>query len=333
MKLILSTKRLFFLFLACLSSGCGASGDGNAPQARDTLVIATVVKATGNPWFNRMEEGVEDAARQLGVDAYLIGPTQFDEAQQVRMIDDLIVKGVDAICVVPNDAESVDPVLQRARQKGILVITHESPTQKNCDYNLEAINNQAFARYHVDKLVEYMGREGEFAMIVGSLTAPTHNLWADEVEAYAQQNYPGLKLVTDRIPANDQDVAYQRTEELIKAYPNLKGMIVFGSLGPPGAARALDEKGLADKIMLVGTTMPNHGAPYLKSGTLKHATLWDPQPVGFAMVYLAKHLLEGKPLAESLEIPGLGTVKVQDKALELDTMLKMTKDNVDQFGF
>ncbi|NIP85282.1 MAG: autoinducer 2 ABC transporter substrate-binding protein, partial [Planctomycetales bacterium] len=74
------------------------------------------------------------------------------------------------------------------------------------------------------------------------------------------RKYPGLQLVTRRIPANDQDEAYRRTEELIKAYPNLRGLIVFGSLGPPGAAQALDEKGLADQIMLVGTTMPNHGA-------------------------------------------------------------------------
>ncbi|NIP85283.1 MAG: substrate-binding domain-containing protein, partial [Planctomycetales bacterium] len=68
-----------------------------------------------------MTEGVEAAAQQLNVDAYVVGPTQFDEAAQVRIIDDLIVKGVDAICVVPNDAESVEPVLRRARERGILV--------------------------------------------------------------------------------------------------------------------------------------------------------------------------------------------------------------------
>ncbi len=324
--------RLVLALLVGLTAACARPPQGSGP-AGGPPVIATVVKATGNPWFNRMTEGVEAAAQQLNVDAYVVGPTQFDEAAQVRIIDDLIVKGVDAICVVPNDAESVEPVLRRARERGILVITHESPTQKNCDYNLEAINNESFARYHVDKLVEFMGPTGEFAMIVGSLTAPTHNLWADEVVAYAGRKYPGLQLVTRRIPANDQDEAYRRTEELIKAYPNLRGLIVFGSLGPPGAAQALDEKGLADQIMLVGTTMPNHGAPYLKAGTLKHATLWDPWPVGFAMVYLAKHLLDDQPLGPSLDIPQLGTVKVQGKALELDTMLKMTKDNVDQFGF
>ncbi|NIO45975.1 MAG: substrate-binding domain-containing protein, partial [Planctomycetales bacterium] len=83
--------------------------------------IATVVKVGGIPWFNRMEEGVHQAAKQLGVDAYLIGPTQADEAQQVRMVEDLISKGVDAICVVPNDSRSLEPVFAKAKAAGIKV--------------------------------------------------------------------------------------------------------------------------------------------------------------------------------------------------------------------
>ena len=44
--------------------------------------IVTVVIVGGIPWFNRMEEGVRQAAGELDVDAYLVGPTQADEAQQ-----------------------------------------------------------------------------------------------------------------------------------------------------------------------------------------------------------------------------------------------------------
>jgi simple sugar transport system substrate-binding protein len=72
--------------------------------------IAVVVKIGGIPWFNRMEVGVKDAASELGVNAYQIGPSDADPAQQVKIVEDLIAKGVDAICVVPNDAKALEPV-------------------------------------------------------------------------------------------------------------------------------------------------------------------------------------------------------------------------------
>jgi simple sugar transport system substrate-binding protein len=45
------------------------------------------------------------------------------------MIEDIITKGVDAVCVVPTEANALGPVLQKARDAGIVVITHESPGQ------------------------------------------------------------------------------------------------------------------------------------------------------------------------------------------------------------
>ena len=303
-----------------------------APEAK--LEIATVVKVGGIPWFNRMEEGVRQAAQELGVDAYLVGPARADEAQQVRMVEDLISKGVDAICVVPNDSRSLEPVFAKAQAAGIRIITHESPDQRNHDFNIEAINNLEFARYLVDKLVEFTGPEAEYAIFVGSLTAPTHTMWADEAEQHARQSYPRLKLVTQRIPcAEEIDLAKQKTLELIKAYPGLKGILAFGSLGPPGAAQAIQEKGLQGKVAVVGTVIPSQAAPYLQQGSLQHGALWDPKPVGFAMVYVAQAILQGQSITDGMAIPGLGPVRVQGKNIELNAMLKITKENAGQLGF
>lgn len=308
--------------------GCTRSARPDGPE------IVTVVKVSGIPWFNRMEEGVRQAAHELGIDAYQIGPSSTDEALQVRMIEDLISKGVAAICVVPNDARALEPVFDRARARGIKVITHESPDQRGHDYNLEAIDNEAFGRYHIDQLVEFMGDTGDYVVFVGSLTAPTHNLWADVGIAYARERYLGLNLVTERIPfGDDQETARQKTLEVLRAYPELKGMILFGSPGPSGAAQALRERGLADRVAVVGTVMPRHGAPYLKDGSVRHGTLWDPRDVGFAMSYIAQRLVQGEAITDGMQIPGLGPIRLQGKNILLDAMLRITADNVDAMGF
>jgi simple sugar transport system substrate-binding protein len=310
-----------------------AGGQGEA-EGGDEYEIVTVVKITGIPWFNRLEEGVLEAGKDLGVNAYQIGPSDADPAQQVKMVEDLISKGVDAICITPNDATALEPVFQKARDNGILILTHESPDQAGKDVDIELIDNIEFGRHTWDMLVENMGPEGEYALFVGSLTVPLHNLWADEGIKYAEEKYPGLKLVTSRIPCGeDQELSKQKTLELLKTYPDLKGIVGFGSLGPPGAAQALKEKGLAGKVAVVGTVIPGHAAPYLKDGSMSHGVLWDPKDAGYSLTYVAKYLLDGGKLADLKEIPGIGELVVDGDVIKVDAMADITKENVDSFGF
>ncbi len=325
---------LLILSMVLASCTTAAPPAAEKPAAGGGGEIAVVVKITGIPWFNRMEEGVKKAASELNVNAYQTGPAEADPAQQVKVIEDLIAKGVKAIAVVPNDAKSLEPVFQKAKEKGIIVITHESPDQVGNDYDLELIDNVKFGQHAWDKMVEFMGDSGEYVVYVGSLTVPLHNLWADEGIKYAAQKYPNLKQVTDRIPCGeDQELARQRTLELLKAYPNLKGIVGFGSLGPPGAAQAVKELGLEDKVFVGGTVLPGHASPYFKDGSLKWGILWDPADAGYGMVWLANYLLAGNKVTDGMEIPGMGKIKLEGNIIKVDGMVDITPENVDSFGF
>jgi simple sugar transport system substrate-binding protein len=303
-------------------------------EVEEPYEIAVVVKITGIPWFNVVETGVDRAAGELSVNAYQTGPAQADPAQQVKIVEDLIAKGVDAIAVVPNDAKALEPAFKKAKEKGIVVITHESPDQVGNDYDFELIDNVKFGQRAWDLLVKYMSDSGEYAIFVGSLTVPLHNFWADTGIAYAEENFPNIELVTERIPCGeDQELSRQKTIELIKAYPNLKGIVGFGSLGPPGAAEALREKGLIEKIAVVGTVIPSHAAPYLKDGSIKEGILWNPADAGYGMVWLAKYILDGNMVESGVEIPGIGKLTVDGNIAKVDAILTITAENADSLGF
>lgn len=304
-------------------------------KAREPYEIAVVVKITGIPWFDAMEAGVKKAARELGENAYVVGPKSTDPARQVELVEELVARGVDAIAVVPNDAASLEAVFRRARDKGIVVLTHESVNQAGNDYDLETIDNARFGQRHWDALVECMGTDrGEYAILVGSLDEPTHNLWADAGLKYAAEKYPGLTLVADRIPAaGDQALARQKVLELIAAHPNLRGVIGFGVLGPPGAAQAVREKGLTDKVCVVGTVVPSHAAPFLKDGSLDRGYLWNPADAGYGLVWLARAILDGKQITNGVEIPGLDPITVDGKVVRTDSMIEINRDNVETFAF
>ncbi|MBV9273827.1 MAG: substrate-binding domain-containing protein, partial [Verrucomicrobia bacterium] len=59
--------------------------------------VAVVVKIGGIPWFNAMEKGIQKAGKEDNLNAYMVGPTTADPAQQVRAVEDLIAKKVKLI--------------------------------------------------------------------------------------------------------------------------------------------------------------------------------------------------------------------------------------------
>src|SRR6185436_8755601 len=287
--------------------------------AEPTMVV--VVKIAGIPWFNALESGVKKAGTDFQIDASMVGPANVDPAQQVKLIEDLIAKKVNVIGLVPLDNKVTEPVLKRAQEAGIKVITHEGPEQEGRDWNVELIDSVKFGEVQMEKLAQEMGGEGDYVVYVGTLTTPLHNKWADAAIAYQKAKYPKMNLVTDRFPGADEiDTAYKTTLDVIKAYPKLKGIIAFGSNGPIGAGNAVREKRLGKKIALVGTALPSQAKPLLMDGIIRAAYLWNPVDAGYAMVAVAKLMLDGKEIVDGIEVPGLGkaAVDVQNKWIKVD---------------
>jgi simple sugar transport system substrate-binding protein len=118
----------------------------SAVMAQDkTYTIPTVVKISGIQWFNRMEEGIERFAEETGHNAYQVGPAQADAQLQVQLIEDMIAQGADAITVVPFAPEAVEPVLKRAMEQDIVVITHEAADIEMASRSCRSLPN-AWAR-------------------------------------------------------------------------------------------------------------------------------------------------------------------------------------------
>ena len=324
-----NTRIGLFAALAVLLGPAVAMAAGNY-----TMVSIPKLRAT---WFDRLEVGLKKAGEQFGIKVSQQAPAAADEAQQVRLIEDAVNQGNNAILVVPNDAKSIEPVFARAHGQKIVTVTHESPNQKNADYDVEMIDNKAFGEAAMEAMVKGMGaKEGEFVVFVGSLTVPAHNIWADAALELAKKKYPGLKEVAKRFPASeDQNLARQTALDVITAHPNIKAFLCFGSQGAPGAAQAVREKGLIGKITVIGTTAPSQAGPFLKDGSFTTAILWDPAEAGYAMVYLAKTVLDGKKssIGPNFAIPTLGKpLSVKGNTLVYDRPLLVTKDNVDQFS-
>jgi simple sugar transport system substrate-binding protein len=304
--------------------------------AQDAPRIATVVKIAGIQWFNRMEEGVKQFAADTGADAFQVGPAQADPQQQAALIEDMIAQGVNALAVVPMSPEALEPVLARAQEAGITVITHEAASQQNTSYDLEAFVNEDFGANLMEQLATCMGGEGEYAVFVGSLTSQTHNQWVDGAIAYQQANYPNMTLVGDKNETfDDQQQAYAKAQEVLRAYPNIKGMQGSASTDVAGIGLAIEERGLEDATCVFGTSLPSIAGQYLETGAVDGIGFWDPAVAGQAMNKLAVMVMNGETVTDGMDLglPGYNQIKLDGKVIYGQAWVNVNKDNMADYPF
>lgn len=328
--------------VACTPGGASTgSSDAGAGDGDGDYTIAIVPKDSTNPWFVRMEEGVKQYAADTGLDVYQKGPAETDATMQAQVIQDLIAQGVDAIGVVPVDPGALETVLKQALDAGIVVVTHEGASQENTMYDIEAFNNSDYGAFIMDNLAEAMGEEGVYTTMVGHVTNASHNEWADGAVAHAKEAYPNMTLLEAEPRVESQDdgeVAYQAAKELLKKYPEIKGIVGTSSFDAPGVARAIEELGLTGEVFVTGTGMPAANKGILDKGLVKSLTLWDPADAGYALAALATKILDGEEIADGLDLGVKGYEDMKfaegsDKVLEGNGWVVITKDNVDDFGF
>jgi simple sugar transport system substrate-binding protein len=301
--------------------------------AQEAGKVGIVVKIGGIPWFNAMEAGIKERSQALGVDAFMIGPTSADPALQVRAIEDLIAQGVKVIGVVPNDSKVLEPVLTKAKDAGIIVITHESPGQKGADWNFELASASGFGEAHAELLAQKAGGKGKYAVFVGSLTVPLHNAWADAAVAYLKEKYPEMELVGERYGvAEDVDKSRSTALDLIAANPDLKGFLAFGSQGPIGAGRAVEERRKTGEIFVLGPFSPGQGRKLIKDDAISGGFMWNPKQAGEVFVTLADKLMKGEEIKAGDEIEGLGKINPTGNDIIVDQLVTINKDTVDELA-
>lgn len=317
----------------------GAADAEESPAAakdNSEYTIVMVAKHEGISWFDDMRLGVDEFAKTTGVNAYQIAPEGGDPAKQVQMVEDLIAQGVDAICVVPNDTKSMAPVLQKARDAGIVVIGHEAPDiLESVDYDLEAFPNEEQGIRFGENLAKAMNGEGKYASFVGMLTMTPHMIWWQNCVDYLKENYPNMECITPEPleDKNDNKLAYDKALEVLKANPDVKGFTDSAASGA-GIAQALKDKQRKD-IAVVSTAVPSMSGAYIKEGYMYAGLCWRPADAGYVACEIALKVLKGEKIEAGMELSkdGYKDIRMEGNLLVGDAPLVLTPENIDQYTF
>lgn len=131
---------------AASTGGAGSTGaaasTGGAAQGGN-ITVGLITKTETNPFFVKMKEGAQQEAQAKGVKLLTgAGASDGDNEGQVTALENMVNAGAKGILITPSDTKAIVPSIKKARDKGVLVIALDTPTDpQNAVDALFATNN------------------------------------------------------------------------------------------------------------------------------------------------------------------------------------------------
>lgn len=319
------------------SNSAAPAGEG-VGKADKNYKIAFVPKLQGIPYFEAMNAGGEQAAKDMGVTWMYQGPTQADAAAQADIVRNMIQNKVDALFIAPNDPDSMAPLIKQGIDAGIKVGTSDTDAPNSARQLMVLMASaDGIGKADTDALMKAMGGKGKFAIVSCGETAAQLNAWIDVIKSYSKEKYPDATLVNTVYAGEDVSNATKMATDLMNANPDLTGLLGTCSTAGPGIAQAVTDAGKIGKVFTVGMGTPNDMKKYLDSGAASAGVLWDAKSLGYLTVWAGVQMAEGKQFPAQVKLND-GALKnvtydAATKTLLMGDPLTFTKETVGDYNF
>lgn len=205
-------------------------------------VFVLVPKSVDNPVFLDAADGCRDAAAEKGVTCEFVGPTATDEAEQIRVLQDLITRRVTGMSISPVNAEAATRPINQAVEAGIHVITFDSDAPASLRAVYVGTNNYQIGVEQARLLQEYLPDGGTYAIITGTLAAANLN---ERIDGFRDNIDPTkyIEVAGSPFPCDD-DVSrgVQLVSDILTRYPDIDVIVMSGGwplFAPEGYRAAL----------------------------------------------------------------------------------------------
>ena len=278
--------------LTALLSGC-ASSDSNSNttgSGEKQWKVAFVTNNTSNFW-TIAQRGVEKADSELtDVTADFRLNSDGSAAEQKRVVDDLLVRGVDGIAISPVDPENQTGLINDAAQKA-LIFTQDSDAPKSERTVYIGTDNVAAGRQAGDLIKQALPGGGKVMLFVGKLDARN-----------AQERVQGIKEVLQGTKVDIVDIRQDDTDETraksnaadtIVKYPDIKALVGLWSYNGPAILSAVKDAKKAGQIKIIAFDEAPETLAGIQEGAIEATVVQQPYEFGYQSVKLLAQALKG----------------------------------------
>jgi len=310
-----------------------ASGSGEQDGAERH---AFVFKNTGNPYGEKQMEGFEEGIVEQGGEAILRAPDQPTAEAQIQIIDQLVAQQVASISITGNDFDALEPVLSRAMDDGLAVLSADSAV--NPDSRMVHINqadSEMIGRTLIQAAYDMADGAGDIAILSATSQASNQNLWIEWMRTELEENpdqYADLELVRVAYGDDLRDKSVSETEAL-------EVIIAPTTVGIAAAGRVITDRDLIGDVYVTGLGLPSEMAEYIENGATPYMFLWNPIDVGYLTAYAATALTSGEitgAVGETFSAGRLGEFEIVESGdggtqVLLGAPFRFDADNIDEW--
>jgi ribose transport system substrate-binding protein len=290
-------RRLLPTLLAPLMLAACSGGGGS-----DRTTIAVIPKGTSHEFWKSVHAGAAKAADELDIDIIWKGPAkENDRAGQVAVVEDAIVRGVDAIVLAPLDDTALVPVAKDAAGQGIPVVVFDSALKWDGKAAFVATDNLNGGRLGGERLAKLLDGKGTVLMLrylEGS--ASTGKREQGFLDAIGE--HPGIEVVSsNQFGGATTESCMQAAENLLNNYPDVDGIFCPCEPAAFGMLRALQDSGRAGKVRFIGFDATDKMVAAVRTGEIDALVLQDPFRMGELAVHQAMKVIHGADLGEFVD--------------------------------
>lgn len=268
----------------------------------DKVKVAVICKAMDSEFWSQVRDGAEKAATEAGnVELSVLAPDrEVNVQQQVQIVEDCIVNGVDVMCIAPCGSKELIPAMEAAHKAGIQVIVFDtdSPWEDKASFigTNEIRGGEEAGRY----IVKALNGKGTVALIGGVMG---HQTTIDRLQGCKNilAQYPDIKIVAEQPANSERSLAMTVMENILTSNPDLGAVFTINAEMAMGALEAVEAD--RSKCLVVGYYQEKSALKAIKDGRMAGLVFMSPYGMGGLCIENAVKLKRGEAIPKRIDTP------------------------------
>ena len=285
--------------------------------------IGVVPKATSHLFFVAVHAGVNQAARDAGVDVVWNGPNEeTDHPRQMQIVDSMVVQRVDALAISATDERALSAPVERAIRAGIPVTVFDSGVNVENYVTFVATDNHGAGCTAARLLAELCGKRGIVGMVMHKPGGTSTVLRERGFEETLAKEFREVRIAARQFGMSDRAKSRAVAENMLTAQPDLAGIFASSEASSIGAIQAITSRGLSGKVKLITFDTSDAHIEALQAGAIDVMLVQDAFRIGYEAVKSLTEKLAGRTPVRQMDLPAREVRKADLGKADVQALLK-----------
>jgi ribose transport system substrate-binding protein len=286
----------FLLSILALLTGC-QTGERKSDTTSKTIRLAVIPMGTTHEFWKAIHAGAKRAADELGVEIIWKGPLKEDDRnEQIQIVETMMDRGVDALILTPLDDRALMPPVAEAKARRIPTVIFNTALKGDDYIAYVSTDNWKGGVLAAERIGALLAGKGKLILIRIIEGVEGNRQREEGFLQTIRSQFPGISVLSDNQYAGiTTETAYQTTENLLARFHDVEAIFTPNESTTFGCLRALQDHGLAGKVIHIGFDSSQKLIEALEKNELRGLVLQDPVRMGYDSVKTAVAYLRGEP--------------------------------------